>query len=134
MAVTKKKIGISIDCDLYEAAKSKYPKISTRINELLAMDLYGNDEKDQVIRELHDLKLREKTLTKKLCELEKQEVQVQTDKANWEKVLDWVQDVYPRAGVIGLNLLEKECSRHGVPFDEMKYYLESEEIAIVKFA
>lgn len=134
MAVTKKKIGISIDCDLYEAAKNKYPKISTRINELLAMDLYGNDEKDKVIRELHDLKLREKTLTKRLCELEKQEVQVQADKTNWEKVLGWVQEVYPRVGVIGLNLLEKECSRYGVPFDEMREYLESEEIATVKYA
>ena len=45
MAATKKKITITIDCDLYDSAKSKYDNISGRVNELLSMDLYGSDEK-----------------------------------------------------------------------------------------
>ena len=133
MAQTKKKIGISIDCDLYEQAKLKYPKISTRINELLAMDLYGSDEKDKLIEELHDLKLREKSITKRICELEKEEIKLEQSQSNKEAVLNWVKEVYSRKGVVPLNKLEKECSRSHVNFEEMKNYLESEEIATVNF-
>lgn len=134
MAVTKKSFSITVDCDLYEAAKMKYGKISPRINELLAMDLYGSDEKDQLVQELHELKLKEKSITKKICELEKKEIMMHEDEANKEAVLDWVASVYSRNGVIGLNLLEKECKRYNVNFDIIKAYLESEEIATVKFA
>lgn len=134
MVVTKKKLSITVDHDLYEAAKTKYGKISPRINELLAMDLYGSDEKDQLVQELHELKIREKAITKKICELEKKEILMHEDESNKEAVLDWVASVYSRNGVIGLNLLEKECKRHHVNFDMIKAYLESEEIATVKFA
>lgn len=133
MAQTKKKIGISIDCDLYEAAKSKYPKISTRINELLAMDLYGNDEKDSLIEELHQLKIKEKMITKRICELEKEEVRIEQSQSNRDFVLDWVKDIYSRKGVVPLNKLQSECGRHHVNFEEMKNYLESDEIATVNF-
>lgn len=133
MAPTKKKIGISIDCDLYEQAKLKYPKISTRINELLAMDLYGSDEKDKLINELHDLKLREKSITKRICELEKEEVKMEQSRSNKDAVLEWVTEVYSRKGVVPLNKLEMECNRSHVNFDEIKNYLESEEIATVNY-
>ena len=133
MAPTKKKIGISIDCDLYEQAKLKYPKISTRINELLAMDLYGSDEKDKLINELHDLKLREKSITKRICELEKEEVKMKQSRSNKDAVLEWVTEVYSRKGVVPLNKLEMECNRSHVNFDEIKNYLESEEIATVNY-
>ena len=134
MAVTKKKIGISIDCDVYEAARQKYPKLSPRINELLAMDVYGNDEKDQLVQELHNLKMREKVITKRICEIEKEEVSVKITESNKEAVLSWVNEVYSRKGVIGLNQLEKECKRHQVNFDEMKLYLEREDIATINYA
>lgn len=133
LAQTKKKIGISIDCDLYEQAKLKYPKISTRINELLAMDLYGSDEKDQLIKELNDLKIKERSITKRLCELENEEVRIEQSQTNKELVLQWVADVYGRIGVVPLNKLEMECSRNHVNFDEMKNYLEMNEIATVNF-
>lgn len=133
MAVTKKKIGISIDCDLYEAAKRKYPKISTRINELLAMDLYGSDEKDKLVQELHNLKIREKSITKRICELEKEEVRIQADATNKDVVLNWVKEVYSRKGVIGLNKVKDECERHNVDFNEIRNYLEVNEIATVNF-
>ena len=41
MAVTKTKKTITLDADVYEAARNKYPNLSGRINELLSMDLYG---------------------------------------------------------------------------------------------
>ena len=133
MAQTKKKIGISIDCDLYEQAKNKYPKISTRINELLAMDLYGSNEKDKLIRELHNLKIKEKAITTRICELEKEEVRLEQSQSNKDAVLEWVKEVYSRKGYIPLNKLEAECGRYHVNFDEMKNYLESEEIATINF-
>lgn len=133
MAPTKKKIGISIDCDLYEQAKMKYPKISTRINELLAMDLYGSDEKDQLIQELHDLKIKEKSITKRICELEKEEVRLEQSQSNKDSVLEWVKEVYSRKGYVPLNKLQAECDRHHVSFEEMRNYLEVNEIATVNF-
>lgn len=134
MAVTKKRLSITVDCDLYNEAKLKYGKISPRINELLAIDLYGSSEKDQLVQELHELKIRERTVTKRLCELEKEEVKLNMHNVARDKVLSWVSDVYSRTGVIGLNLLKGECERHGVDFDEMVRYLEAEDIATIKFA
>jgi len=130
---TKKKIGISIDCDLYEQAKVKYPKISTRINELLAMDLYGSDEKDKLIEELHNLKLREKAITKKLCELEKEEVQIKKSESNKNEVLKWTSWVYERKGYVPLNKLREECDRKGVDFDEIVGFLEADGVATINF-
>ena len=134
MSVTKQKITITIDCDLYEAAKTKYTNISGRINELLSMDLYGNDEKDELIERLHNLKIEEKSITKRLCELEKQEVQLQEEETNKDAVLKWVRDVYQRNGVVGLNKLEAECKRHHVSIDEIKLLMDESGVVYVNFA
>lgn len=134
MTVTKTKITITIDSDICEAARNKYGNVSGRINELLSMDLYGSDEKAELVERLHNLQIEEKSITKRICELEKEEVKIQAEETNRETVLSWVADVYQRNGVIGLNLLEKECKRHHVNFEEMRLYLESEEIATVKYA
>ena len=134
MSVTKQKITITIDCDIYEAAKNKYSNISGRINELLSMDLYGNDEKDELIERLHNLKLEEKSITKRLCELEKQEVKIQEEESNKEKVLEWVTSVYQRNGVVGLNKLEKECKRYHVNMDEIVSLMDKSGVVYVNYA
>lgn len=133
MAQTKKKIGISIDCDLYEQAKVRYPKISTRINELLALDLYGSDEKDKLIQELHDLKIKEKAITKRICELEKDEIRIEQSQSAKDSVLEWCAEIYSRKGYVPLNKLEDECNRQHVNFEDIKSYLEMEEIATINF-
>lgn len=134
MAVTKQKITITIDCNLYEAAKSKYPNVSGRINELLSMDLYGSDEKEELVERLHNLKLEEKSITKRICELEKEELKVQVDNSNRDEVIQWVNDVYERAGVVGLNMLEKKCKRCEVDFNEIKSMMDEAGVAYVKYA
>lgn len=134
MSVTKQKITITIDCDIYEAAKSKYSNISGRINELLSMDLYGNDEKDELIERLHNLKIEEKSITKRLCELEKQEVKIQEEESNKEKVLEWVTSVYQRNGVVGLNKLEAECKRYHVNVDEIVSLMDKSGVVYVNYA
>lgn len=134
MAETKKKITITIDCDLYESAKSKYDNISGRINDLLSMDLYGSDEKAELVDRLHELKLEEKSITKRICELEKEETVIRESKANIDLVLVWVREVYSRKGVIGLNQVKNECLRHNCDFNEVVKILEDEDIATVKFA
>lgn len=134
MSVTKQKITITIDCDLYEAAKVKYSNISGRINELLSMDLYGNDEKDELIERLHNLKIEEKSITKRLCELEKEEVRINAEETNKQSVLEWVREVYQRNGVVGLNKLEAECKRHHVNIDEVKALMDESGVAYVNYA
>lgn len=134
LAQTKTKITITIDCDVYESAKTKYNNISGRINELLAMDLYGSDEKNELVERLRNLQLEEKSITKRLCELEKKEAQIQADNTNKESVLKWVKDVYQRNGVVGLNKLEAECKRYHVDIDDIVYLMEESGVAYVNFA
>ena len=133
MAVTKTKITVTIDCDLHEAARNKYGNVSGRINELLSMDLYGNDEKDELIERLHNLKLEEKSITKRLCELEQREVQLQNDNDNRDTVLSWIKEVYLRNGVIGLNKLKQECKRHNVDVDDMVRAMDESGVAYVNY-
>ena len=134
MAVTKKKITITIDYDLYEAANVKYKNVSGRINELLSMDLYGSDEKAELVERLHNLQIEEKSITKRLCELEKEEVKVQAEETNKEAVLQWVKEVYQRNGVVGLNKLKQECKRHHVNFDDVVEIMDNSGVAYVNYA
>lgn len=134
MAVTKQKITITIDCNLYEAAKTKYPNVSGRINELLSMDLYGSDEKSELVQRLHELKLEEKSITKRICDLEKAEAKVQAEESNKKDVIAWVNQVYQRNGVVGLNKLEAECKRDDVNFDEIVALMDEAGVAYVKYA
>ena len=134
MSVTKQKITITIDCDLYEAAKIKYSNISGRINELLSMDLYGNDEKDELIERLHNLKIEEKSITKRLCELEKKEVEIQAEETNKHEVISWVTEVYQRNGVVGLNQLKNKCKRLDVNYQEIVSMMDASGVAYVKYA
>lgn len=129
----KQRIQLTLDCDIIESAKNKYPSISHRVNELLSMDLYGSDEKDELVNRLHELKLEEKSITKRICELEKEEVNLQENQANIQAIMAWVKDVYVRNGVIGLNKVKEECKRKHVSFDEVKQILDSEGIGYVNF-
>ena len=129
----KQRIQLTLDCDIIDAAKNKYPSVSNRVNEVLAMDMYGSDEKDELVNRLHELKLEEKSITKRICELEKEEVQLQRNHSNIEEIMSWINELYIRNGVIGLNIVKDECKRKGVSFDEIKMILDNEGIAYVNF-
>lgn len=129
----KQRIQLTLDCDIISAAKDKYPSISNRVNELLSMDMYGSDEKDELVNRLHELKLEEKSITKRICELEQEEVRIKETGSNIQEVMDWIMGIYSRKGVIGLNKVEEECMRKKVSFDEVKQILDAEEIAYVKY-
>ena len=124
---------MTLDGDIVDAAKNRYPSVSNRVNELLSMDLYGSDEKDELVNRLHELKLEEKSITKRICELEKEEVRIQENGSNIQEIMDWIFGIYSRNGVVGLNKVEEECKRKHVSFDEVKQILDSEEIAYVNF-
>jgi len=130
----KQRIQLTLDCDIVDAAKDKYLSVSNRVNELLAMDMYGSDEKDELVNRLHELKLEEKSITKRLCELEKKEVIIQEKGSNVQEIMEWINTIYSRNGVVGLNKVEAECKRKHVSFDEIKQILDAEEIAYVKYA
>lgn len=130
----KQRIQLTLDCDIVDAAKDKYLSVSNRVNELLAMDMYGSDEKDELVNRLHELKLEEKSITKRLCELEKKEVIIQEKGSNIQEIMEWINTIYSRNGVVGLNKVEAECKRKHVSFDEIKQILDADEIAYVKYA
>jgi hypothetical protein len=129
----KQRIQLTLDCDIITAAKDKYPSVSNRVNELLAMDMYGSDEKDELVNRLHQLKLEEKSITKRICELEKEEVKIREKGSGVQEVMDWIIDIYSRNGVVGLNKIKAECKRKQVPFDEIKMILDAEDIAYVNY-
>lgn len=130
----KQRIQLTLDCDIIDAAKDKYPSVSNRVNELLSMDMYGSDEKDELVNRLHELKLEEKSITKRICELEKEEVRIRENGSNVQEVMDWIYGIYSRNGVIGLNKVKEECNRRHVSFDEIKQILDGEGIAYVNYA
>ena len=129
----KQRIQLTLDCDIVAAAKDKYPSVSNRVNELLAMDMYGSDEKDELVKRLHQLKMEEKSVTKRLCELEKREVQIKESESNIQEIMAWIIDICSRNGVIGLNKVREECKRKSVNFDEIKVILDQEEIPYVNY-
>ena len=133
MTATKQKMTITIDCDTYKAARAKYDNVSGRINELLAMDIYGSDEKEELVERLHALKLEEKSITKRICELEKAEHIVRDEERSLQLVLDWVEDVYSRKGVIGRNQLQLVCKKHRVNVHDVLRLLEKDGVAIVNY-
>ena len=133
MSVTKQKVTITIDCDLYEAAKIKYDNISGRINELLLMDLRGSDERQELVERLHNLQIEEKSITARLCELDKKERKIRAEETNKKKVISWVNEVYQRNGVVGLNQLKNECKRLSVDFDEIVLLMDDSGVAYVKY-
>lgn len=130
----KQRIQLTLDCDIIDAAKDRYLSVSNRVNELLAMDMYGSDEKDELVNRLHELKLEEKSITKRICELEKKEVIIQENGSNIQEIMEWINTIYSRKGVVGLNKVEAECKRKHVSFDEIKQILDAEEIAYVKYS
>ena len=133
VSLGKQRIQLTLDCDIISAAKDKYPSVSNRVNELLAMDMYGSDEKDELVNRLHELKLEEKSITKRICELEQEEVRIKETGSNIQEIMNWIVGIYSRNGVVGLNKVEEECKRKHVSFDEIKQILDDEGIAYVNF-
>lgn len=127
----KVKITVTVDEELNHLAGLKYKNKSDRINELLKIDLFDTDEKAKLVEELRKTKKREKIITKKLCQLEKQEKLLHGNDDNIRVVIDWARNIYNRRGVLGLNLLEDECKRKKVDFVFIRQKLEEEDIALV---
>jgi Arc/MetJ-type ribon-helix-helix transcriptional regulator len=129
----KVKITVTVDRELNEMANMKYKNKSDRINELLKIDLFETDEKAKLIEELSKTKRKEKIITKKLCELEKEEKNLKGNDDNIEKVLEWARNTFNRRGFLGLNYLEKECKSNKVDLVFVKNQLVNEGVEFVNF-
>lgn len=131
----KKRIHITIDCDLYDLAQVKYGhrKLSDRVNQLLSMDLHQSTERQELIEKLHELSIEQQAVQDRLCELNKIEKEKDEHESNMDKVLHWIRDIYSRKGVIGLNQVKAECRRLHVNYEDIRSILEAEEIATVNY-
>lgn len=127
----KSRVHLTLDEDIVSQAKMVYPNLSIRVNELLSQDLNSSDEEAKLVEEMEELMSLYNAKKRKLCKIRKQ---LERDGSGVENVLDWAKNVYYRKGVLGLNLLEMECKRHKVSFDEVRNILEQEDVALVKFA
>lgn len=127
----KTKVSLSIDDDLLRLAKIKYPNLSGRVNQLLSIDLHAEDEESMLMKEIASLQDELKVKTEKLCSIRKQ--QYGNDTEGLDKLLLWAYDVYGRRGVLGLNVLERQCKKYKVSFVTAKNILEKNDVAFVKF-
>lgn len=130
----KTKVTVTLDTDLVDLAKLSYPNFSGRINELLSIDLHATDEEATLMKEIANLNDELEIKKDKLCNVRKKKAAVEGDESNIKSVLEWATEVYERKGVLGLNLLERECKKKKVSFSNVKNILEQEEVAFVNFA
>lgn len=133
MSSNKTKVTLTLDTDLVDLAKLSYPNFSGRMNELLSIDLHAETEESKLMKEiakLHDeLEIKED----KLCDIRKKRSTLEGEVSTINEVLSWARGIYERKGVIGLNLLERECKKKKVSFSKIRDILEQEDVAFVNF-
>ena len=111
----------------------KYSNVSGRVNELLKVDLELSDDEDILLKEMEDAKAHYHAAKSKLCKYREKKEAKANDEKVIESVLEWAKTIYERKGVIGLNVLEKECKRKKVSFENVKEILEQEDVAFVQY-
>lgn len=130
--MTKTKVSLSIDDDLLQLAKIKYPNLSERVNQLLNIDLHAENEESILMKEIASLQDELEIKISKLEAIRQQDVDA--GDSNLDKVMSWAREVYERKGVLGLNILEHQCKRNKVSYSNVKNILEQEDIAFVNYA
>ena len=134
MSNNKTKVTITLDTDLVDLAKISYPNFSGRINELLSIDLHATDEEATLMKEIANLNDELEIKKDKLCNVRKKKAATEGEDSSIQSVLAWATEVYERKGVLGLNLLERECKKKKVSFTHVKTILEQEDVAFINFA
>lgn len=129
----KKCVHITVDEDVWKNAKQFLPNISKEVNEFLKDVTHLSDNEDEIIKEMEYHKTQYKLFKRNLCKFRENKALKAKDSSNIDGVLVWAKTVYERRGVLGLNVLERECKNRGVNFNEVKNILECEDIAFVKF-
>jgi len=96
--------------------------------------LHAETEESKLMKEiakLHDeLEIKED----KLCDIRKKRSALEGEASNIKEVLSWARNIYERKGVIGLNMLERECKKQKVSFSKIRDILEQEDVAFVNYA
>lgn len=129
----KTKVTLTLDSDLVRMAKLNYPNFSGRVNDLLHIDLHAEDEEATLMKEIAKLNDTLEIKKDKLCNVRKKKALLEGDEDSIMSVLSWAMTVYERRGVLGLNVLQKECKNRNVNFDTVKQMLEKEDVAFVNF-
>ena len=130
----KTKVTLTLDTDLVDLAKISYPNFSGRMNQLLSIDLHAETEESKLMKEIAALQDELDIKNDKLCDLRKKRQSMEGEASTIKEVLLWARDIYERKGVLGLNMLERECKKKKVSFSKIKDILEQEDVAFVNFA
>ena len=133
MSSNKTKVTLTLDTDLVDLAKISYPNFSGRMNELLSIDLHAETEESKLMKEIAKLSDELEIKQDKLCDIRKKRASLEGDASNIKEVLSWDRMIYERKGVLGLNMLERECKKKKVSFSKVKNILEQEDVAFVNF-
>ncbi len=125
---------LTLDTDLVDLARLQYPNFSGRVNDLLSIDLNAETEESKLMKEITKLSEELEIKQDKLCDIRKRRSTLEGDASVIEEVLSWARGVYERKGVLGLNVVERECKKKKVSFSNVVNILEKEDVAFVKFA
>lgn len=129
----KKCVHMTVDEDVWENAKQVLPNVSKEVNEFLKDVCNLSDDEDKIIKDMEYHKTHYKLSKRALCKLREEKALQAKDESSMDSVLKWALMVYERKGVLGLNLLEKECKNRKVDFEAVKNILEREDVAFVNF-
>ena len=117
-----------------DLARLQYPNFSGRVNELLSIDLHAETEESQLMKEIASLSDELEIKQDKLCDIRRKRALVEGDASSIQLVLAWAREIYERKGVLGLNILERECNKRKVSFVNVRNILEQEDVAFVNYA
>ena len=134
MSSNKTKVTLTLDTDLVDLAKLMYPNFSGRVNELVSIDLHAETEESKLMKEIAKLSDELEIKQDKLCDIRKKRIALEGEASTIKEVLSWARGIYERKGVLGLNILERECKKKKVSFSKIKDILEQEDVAFVNFA
>ena len=130
----KVKVTLTLDTDLVDLARLQYPNFSGRVNELLSIDLHAETEESQLMKEIASLSDELEIKQDKLCDIRRKRALAEGDASSIQLVLAWAREIYERKGVLGLNILERECNKRKVSFVNIRNILEQEDVAFVNYA
>ena len=133
MASEKKCVHLTLDAEVVDEAKVKYPNFSGRVNELVKADLQFSDDEDVLLKEMEEAKAHYHAAKSKLCKYKQKKQAMAKDENRIKEVLSWARVVYERRGVLGLKVLERECKKKKVSFENIKEILDKEDVAFVNF-
>lgn len=111
--MNKKKVHVTLDCDLIESAKTKLGMpLSTFLNIALAEELNASNEIEEVKKEIKDTESHLTFLQSRLCRLEKDKAMEIDRNKSIELAFETLTRIHNQHGVVGENQIKNVAGNY----------------------